>query len=101
LFSVRVKSLKNVPRFLLTGTLALLCVVNASAQGTAAKSLTGLAALRVPEGFRGELAAGSDRAPYAIFGALNERGCLYLPDGRHGFDIQTKAMVDFLQSHSG
>jgi len=81
----------NTPRLLLTGTLALLCVVSASAQGTAAKPLAGLAALRVPEGFKVELAAGSDLAPYAMFGALDGRGRLFLAESS-GKNIKGLAM---------
>lgn len=51
----------------------------------------GLAALRVPEGFKVELAAGPHLAPYAMFGALDERGRLFLAESS-GKNIKGAAM---------
>lgn len=56
------------------------CIANAPAQVAATKPATGLAALRVPEGFKVKLAAGPELAPYAMFGALDERGRLFLAE---------------------
>ena len=52
---------------------------------------TGLAALRVPEGFQVTLAAGPELAPYAMFGALDERGRLFLAESS-GKNIRGLAM---------
>ena len=74
-------------RFFLLGLFSLsLCLPTAAAPQPA-----GLAALRVPEGFKVELAAGPDLAPYAMFGALDERGRLFLAESS-GKNIRGLAM---------
>ncbi|MEQ2008991.1 MAG: PVC-type heme-binding CxxCH protein, partial [Limisphaerales bacterium] len=84
--------MKNaILRFLLTASLVLACAAHAPAQSSAAKPAIGLAALRVPEGFKVELAAGPDLAPYAMFGALDERGRLFLAESS-GKNIRGLAM---------
>ncbi len=67
------------------------CAAGAPAQAAATKPVTGLAALRVPEGFKVELAAGPELAPYAMFGALDERGRLFLAESS-GKNIRGLAM---------
>jgi putative membrane-bound dehydrogenase-like protein len=54
---------------------------------------TGLSALRVPPGFKVELAAGPELAPYAMFGALDERGRLFLAESS-GKNIRGAAMAE-------
>lgn len=85
------KTANAVPRFLLTATIALACVALAPAQSVASKPATGLAALRVPEGFKVEIAAGPELAPYAMFGAMDERGRLFLAESS-GKNIRGLAM---------
>ncbi|KAF0180133.1 MAG: Membrane-bound dehydrogenase domain protein [Limisphaerales bacterium] len=70
---------------------ASVCAAVASAHGAAPPAATGLAAIRVPEGFQVELAAGPDLAPYAMFGALDERGRLFLAESS-GKNIRGLAM---------
>jgi len=52
----------------------------------------GLAAIRVAEGFQVSLAAGPELAPYAMFGALDERGRLFLAESS-GKNIKGLAMA--------
>ncbi|MBI5802819.1 MAG: HEAT repeat domain-containing protein [Verrucomicrobia bacterium] len=80
------KTVKLASHFLFAA-LAAAGVANAAAQ-----PVTGLAAIHVPEGFRVELAAGSDLAPYAMFGALDERGRLFLAESS-GKNIKGLAMA--------
>ena len=84
-YSPRVKTAPFVRSLLVA--VAAVCVTNA-----ATPPATGLAALRVPEGFRVELAAGPDLAPYAMFGALDERGRLFLAESS-GKNIKGAAMA--------
>ena len=51
---------------------ALLCF------GVRPEPLTGLAALRVPPGFRVELVAGPDLVSYPMMGTFDDRGRLFL-----------------------
>lgn len=67
-------------------------MAHAPAQSAGAKPATGLAALRVPEGFKVELAAGPALAPYAMFGALDDRGRLFLAESS-GKNLSGPAMV--------
>ncbi|MEN9575957.1 MAG: hypothetical protein RL514_3812 [Verrucomicrobiota bacterium] len=86
------KTATAVLKFLLTTALALSAAATALAQGTASPAATGLAALRVPEGFQVELAAGPALAPYPMFGALDERGRLFLAESS-GKNLPGLAMV--------
>ena len=69
----------------------LTSAVDASAQVPPTKPATGLAALRVPEGFKVELAAGPDLAAYAMFATLDERGRLFLAESS-GKNVKGLAM---------
>ena len=61
-------------------------------QAAAPAPATGLAAIRVPEGFQVSLAAGGDLAPYAMFGARDDRGRLFLAESS-GKNIKGLAMA--------
>ncbi len=89
-YPARVKA-ANLALRLLVATISSVHASSAPAQGAAAKTPTGLAAIRVPEGFKVELAAGPDLAPYAMFGALDERGRLFLAESS-GKNIRGLAM---------
>ncbi len=58
-----------------------------------ARPATGLAAIRVPEGFTVELAAGPELAPYGMFGALDEHGRLFIAESS-GKNIRGAAMAE-------
>lgn len=85
------KAVNLASKFLIAIVLLTACAVSALAQGTTANPTTGLSAIRVPEGFKVELAAGSNLAPYAMFGALDERGRLFLAESS-GKNIKGLAM---------
>ena len=61
-------------------------------QAAAPAPATGLASIRVPEGFQVSLAAGGDLAPYAMFGARDDRGRLFLAESS-GKNIKGLAMA--------
>jgi putative membrane-bound dehydrogenase-like protein len=67
-----------------------LALLHLACAGLAAPA-TGLAAIRVLEGFKVELAAGPELAPYVMFGALDERGRLFLAESS-GKNIKGLAM---------
>ncbi len=81
----------TVLRFLFIAQFAAVCIANAPAQTPAGKPPSGLAALRVPDGFKVELAAGPELASYAMFAALDERGRLFLAESS-GKNIKGLAM---------
>jgi putative membrane-bound dehydrogenase-like protein len=58
------------------------------------KSAVGLINVRVPKGFSVEQAASSDQVPYAMFGAFDERGRLFIAQSSgkniHGLDMAQK-----------
>jgi len=93
-----VKSAIAVLRLLFVARLAAACVAGVLAQSPAGRPPTGLAAIRVPDGFKVELAAGADLAPYAMFGALDERGRLFLAESS-GKNIRGLAMSQSPECH--
>lgn len=74
------KTATSALKFLFAAALALTSVSQAQAQAPSAAPATGLAALRVPEGFKVERAAGPALTAYPMFGALDERGRLFLAE---------------------
>lgn len=87
-YSPPVKPARFSPHVLLCTVLG---IAGIAASGAQPSPPTGLAALRVPEGFKVELAAGPALARYAMFGALDERGRLFLAESS-GKNIKGIAM---------
>src|SRR5438094_495824 len=78
-------------------TVAVLAIIVAAAflalQGEPSIPSTGLAALHVPRGFRVEKMSANAASLHGPF--FGPDGLLYLTDGRHGFQIETKDGREF------
>src|SRR3954470_985576 len=88
-------------RFIVPAAAAVLASAAASFLLLAARTpaaLTGLGAIRVPPGFKVELAAGPDLSAYPMMGTLDDRGRLFIAEssGNTLNDQQMKDRPDYV-----